>query len=151
MTSRRNSEIFTLAEFVKRQAETRALDCIHEAVFLIDENAMIVYVNDEACRQLGYSRGELLSMNIEDLHPNWLMEKWTKEYWKALEKDKSIALDVKLKKKDGAFFFTEIVTSSHERDGANYTLVICRDAAREKETLDHRSINHANYHALLDN
>jgi PAS domain S-box-containing protein len=151
MTKRRNSEIFTLADFVKKQKEEEALDKIHEAVFLIDGHARFVYVNDEACRNLGYSRRELLKMHIEELDPSCPIEKWTREWCGTIEDDGSAALDVRLKRKDGSFFFTEVVTSVFESNGMGYNLAICRDAARQKELRDHQSTNHANYHGLLTN
>ncbi|HEX5329667.1 PAS domain S-box protein [Sulfuricurvum sp.] len=51
-----------------------ALDSTNEAVYLISTEAQILYVNDGACRMLGYSREELLSMAIIDLDPNFTIE-----------------------------------------------------------------------------
>ncbi len=40
-----------------------ALENVHEAAFLIDENAHFSYVNEESCRILGYGRNELLTLS----------------------------------------------------------------------------------------
>src|SRR5215472_4818381 len=44
-----------------------ALDNVHEAVLLIDERGRFHYVNEEACRALGYSRADLLDMDVPDI------------------------------------------------------------------------------------
>ena len=48
-----------------------ALDKGHEAAFLIDDTARFHYVNEEACRVLGYTRAELLGMGIADIDPEF--------------------------------------------------------------------------------
>jgi diguanylate cyclase (GGDEF)-like protein/PAS domain S-box-containing protein len=47
-----------------------AMECIEnipDAVFWLDEANSIVYVNKAACNELGYSRNELIGMNINDI------------------------------------------------------------------------------------
>jgi PAS domain S-box-containing protein len=41
---------------------------LNDAVFLCDPDGKILEVNDTACKRLGYSHQELLSMNIEDIY-----------------------------------------------------------------------------------
>jgi signal transduction histidine kinase len=61
--------------FPKEQAEqelgllTFALDNVREATFLIDENTCFLSVNEDACRNLGHTRDELLmEITTIDLH-----------------------------------------------------------------------------------
>ena len=46
-----------------------ALDKGRDAAFLIDDAARFHYVNEEACRLLGYSRAELLGLGVADIDP----------------------------------------------------------------------------------
>lgn len=40
----------------------RAIDMSADAIFMMDEQLQFTYVNEAACRSLGYSRDELLTM-----------------------------------------------------------------------------------------
>ena len=51
---------------------------VHEGVFLVDEDARILYTNDEAARALGYSREELLRMRVPDIDPDYPPEQWVR-------------------------------------------------------------------------
>lgn len=57
---------------IQRQMEiqTAALNNSNDALFLLDDTLRFVYVNDTACRSLGYSREELLTMRPFDIDPN---------------------------------------------------------------------------------
>lgn len=43
-----------------------ALNHVREAAYLIDADSRFLYVNDESCRMLGYSRDELLGLGVPD-------------------------------------------------------------------------------------
>src|SRR5688572_32172308 len=48
------------------------LETANDAVYIFDDRRQIIYVNAKACKLSGYSRHELLQMNISDLdtvHP----------------------------------------------------------------------------------
>ena len=53
-----------------------AMDNIHEAVFLIDNNGQFRFVNEETCKLLGYSRDILLTMSVSDINPDFPNERW---------------------------------------------------------------------------
>lgn len=59
----------------RRQAEERlrltqfAVDQAGEAIFFITSEARFSYVNEVACRSLGYSRQELQAMTVHDIDP----------------------------------------------------------------------------------
>ena len=54
-----------------------ALNRMRESVYLIDRHLQFIYVNDEACRSLGYSREELLGMTLYDIDPDASVEEMT--------------------------------------------------------------------------
>lgn len=52
------------------------LDLVTDSIFLLDLQGNIVYVNDAACDTRGYSKDELLKMNILDITPAELKERF---------------------------------------------------------------------------
>jgi diguanylate cyclase (GGDEF)-like protein/PAS domain S-box-containing protein len=50
------------------------LEKIPDAVFWVDESRRFVYVNEAACKELGYSKEELLTMSVLDIDPNFTEE-----------------------------------------------------------------------------
>jgi len=55
-----------IQEELKLRAEM--LDLVSDAVFMLDMDGNIKYVNEAMCKSLHYSKDELLKMNIVDLH-----------------------------------------------------------------------------------
>lgn len=77
ISEEQNSEIMLLLEN-ELQLTKFLKDRAADAVFWVKPNAKIIYVNNAACNLLGYSREELLSMNIQDLNLEFLLEVWSK-------------------------------------------------------------------------
>src|SRR5208282_2032031 len=53
----------------ERRLTQFSLDHASDAALWMDSQGHIVYANEAACRSLGRSREELLSLTISDLHP----------------------------------------------------------------------------------
>lgn len=47
-----------------------------DAVFWMDADSRFIYVNDEACRSLGYSRDEFCSMHLWDIDHEFTQGMW---------------------------------------------------------------------------
>lgn len=103
-----------------------AINHIQEAVFLINEKGEFDYVNDEACRSLGYARDDLLSMSLEDIDPDWPSERWS-EQWKRLQAEKIAPIEARHLRRDRTTFPIEVSVNYFEHEGIGYTLAICRD------------------------
>ena len=65
------------------------LDKFKDAIFFVNSNAQFVYVNEAACRILGYSREQLLTMTVHDIDPNFLAETWHSQWQEFKQKDSS--------------------------------------------------------------
>jgi len=103
-----------------------ALDKVHEAAFLIDEDARFHYVNEKSCQVLGYSRQELLGLCIADINPGFPIERWPC-HWDELKKRGSLTFEGRHRTKDGRIFPVEISASYFEYDGQGYNLALVRD------------------------
>ena len=103
-----------------------ALNLVREAVYLIDESARFVYVNDEACRTLGYESEQLLEMRVMDVDPDWSDQRWN-ETWHSLRENGLLMLESTQRRNDGSTFPVDINASYFEHDDKQYNLVRVRD------------------------
>ena len=121
----------------RKQAEVKlelvdyALNHVHEAAFLIDEEARFHYVNREACGALGYSRDELIGLMVSDVDPEVSLEHWA-EHWSKLKVSGSLTMERRHRKKNGDCFPVEINANYFEFDGQGYNLALVRDVTERK-------------------
>lgn len=115
----------------KRATETLhlqkfALDTINEAVYLIDENSMFHYVNDGACRALGYTKEALLKLGVVHIDPNCTPE-WWKAHWADIKEQKNMLIEATHQRKDGTLIPIEVSINYFEYNGVGYNLAVTRD------------------------
>lgn len=111
---------------------TFALDKVHEAAFLMDE-ARLAYVNEAACRRLGYSREELLRVGVADIDPDFPVERWA-EHWRELKARRSLTFESRHRTREGRIFPVEISANYFEFGGRAYNLALARDITERKRT-----------------
>ncbi|MFH1021540.1 MAG: PAS domain S-box protein [Pseudomonadota bacterium] len=108
-----------------------ALSSVHEAAFLIDQYARFQYVNEEACRILGYTRDELLGLSVLDVDPDFPAERWL-DHWNELRTRQALTFEGHHKTKDGRIFPVEIYANYFEYDEQGYNLAMVRDISERK-------------------
>lgn len=85
-----------------------ALDHSADAVFWVEpEGGKFSYVNNSACRLLGYAEDELLKMSVSDIDRNFPAHRMD-EVFKVLEQQETIDLESALTAKDGRVIPVEI-------------------------------------------
>jgi len=120
---------------------SQALGKVHEAAYLTDENARFLYVNDEACRALGYTREELLIMTVMDIAPGWSLNNVMQNRQKSHD-GISHSFEATQRRKDGSIFPVEINISLCDYDGKVYGLSLARDITERKRAEDEiRALN----------
>jgi PAS domain S-box-containing protein len=111
------------------------LNNLREAAFMVLSNGRFAYVNDEACSSLGYSRSELLALNVWDVDPDFqqgdLGDRWAK-----LEQEGKEVFEGRHRRKDGSEFPVEVTSSHFEFEGKEYNLALARDIT-ERRTTEH--------------
>jgi len=118
-----------------------ALDYLNDAVFLMDTEFRFVYVNDEACRSLDYSRGELLGMAVSDIDPEVDLAKAEAIFALMLQQG-HIRLETAHRRKDGHVFPVEIIGSLLEYHGESRIIAVVRDITERKRAEDEiRALN----------
>lgn len=108
-----------------------ALDRVHEAAYLVNEHARILYVNEESCRVLGYSRDELLTMKVADVDPDHQMDGW-RDHWSDIKANSPLTFEARHQNRDGRIFPVEITASIFEYEGQDYALGLVRDITVRK-------------------
>ncbi|MBT2341054.1 MULTISPECIES: EAL domain-containing protein [Pseudomonas] len=108
-----------------------AIDHVEEAIFLIDEEARISYVNPHACRGLGYSQEELLGLSVPDIDPDYQQAIWP-EHWCDLQVNGSLTFESRHRAKDGRIFPVEILANYFESSGQGYNMAMTRDITERK-------------------
>jgi PAS domain S-box-containing protein len=125
-----------------------ALDKVHEAAFLMDE-ARLCYVNEEACRRLGYTRGELLGMGVSDIDPDFPAERWP-DHWRDLKSQRSMTFESRHRTRDGRIFPVEISANYFEYGGRAYNLALVRNITERKRAEEEVRNTAAQWQATFD-
>lgn len=109
----------------------RAVDMSADAVFLMNEQLRFVYVNETACRALGYSRDELLAMDVCDIDPDIPREVVVKMI-KESPLGVASTIETRHRAKDGHTFPVEISGVPFEEGGVRFGLTVARDITERK-------------------
>jgi PAS domain S-box-containing protein len=109
-----------------------SMDRASDAIYLAAPDARIVYVNDAACRKLGYSKEELLKMRLFDIDPSFSNKDWP-SYWKNLKDLVSITLESTHRTKEGHEFSVEVISNSLIYEGKQYNCTFARDISWRKD------------------
>jgi PAS domain S-box-containing protein len=123
---------------VRKEAERNlvllnfAINNVHEAIFLVDRNAQLQFVNEESCRILGYPRSELLKMSVPDFDIDFPITRWA-GHWDELTIKHSITFESRHKAKDNRVFPVEVNANYFEFDNKNYIMALVRDITERKQ------------------
>jgi PAS domain S-box-containing protein len=112
-----------------------ALGNVREAAMLVDDTARFHYVNEEACRVLGYSREELLGMAVRDIDPEFPAGRWS-DHWSDLKAQRSLSFESRHQSRDGRIFPVEISANYFEYGGRAYNIALVRDITERKRAED---------------
>ena len=131
ITDRKRSE-----EALKRSAERfrRLFEQASDAFFIHDfNNGKILEANECACRNLGYTRDELLELNVSDIEishtPETIVEICTRA-----EKGSPVIVEGVHRRKDGSTFPVEISLGMLQDEDPTLLLAIVRDTTERKQT-----------------
>lgn len=110
-----------------------ALNMITDAIYLIDDNSKIIYVNKGACDTLGYTHDELIGKTLFDIDPI-LTSDQLKNIRETVFANKAMQFESKHKRKDGSILDVEINTYPYIGDNIQYKLSIVKDITERKKT-----------------
>jgi PAS domain S-box-containing protein len=112
--------------------EEHALNQAHEEFLVVSEDFRILYVNDEVCRALGYSREELCGMMLMDIEAHYSVQELNVLREKIKSMDGSIRHEAEHRRRDGSTFPVEILSSEFEYRGKKMGVALARDIGERK-------------------
>lgn len=144
MTLDFSSETFS-AEFIKDESSLSeklsseemlkamqfSIDHAGDAIFWVDPDSRILYVNEAACRSLEYSKEELLHLHIYDINSNVTKQNWPL-HWHRIKKDGTTTFESVQMTKQGRQFPVEITINHLSFNGQEYHCAIVRNITERK-------------------
>jgi PAS domain S-box-containing protein len=122
------------AEIALKESEERFRNLVEraaDAVFLHDTEGRIVEVNRQACESTGYSREELLALQIKDVET--VFESTSLPVlWEEIGHGSPVTLDGSHRRKDGSTFPVEIRVGAFEYRGRQLMLALIRDVTERR-------------------
>ncbi|HML10083.1 MAG TPA: ATP-binding protein [Stellaceae bacterium] len=141
ITSRvRADRLRHLAETLQREVEVRrateedleltqlAMDRSSEAICLVDRSGRYIKVNDATCRQLGYTRDEMLELSVFHVSVEVTPENW-QERWATFKEIGSRSFEAHRVTKDGHTIPVDITASFVQFGQREYLFTVARDAS----------------------
>ncbi|TGK80670.1 PAS domain-containing sensor histidine kinase [Leptospira montravelensis] len=108
-----------------------SIDTISEAIVWLDEDGNYVFVNEAACTNYGYTKEELLSMQMFQVDPLFSSERWN-IHWQEILDRKTFTIETINKRKDGTPVPIEVTVNLVEYEGKQYNCAIIRDITERK-------------------
>lgn len=110
----------------ERVSNKLMLDDIRDSIFILDLNGRIVYVNDEACQSLGFSKDELIGKDVRTLDTPEYASMVSHKISKIHEKG-YIIHNTMHRCKDGSIKVSEHLARLISIDGVEYVFGLAKD------------------------
>jgi two-component system sensor histidine kinase/response regulator len=119
-----------------------------DQIFWATEEGKIAFVNDAMCEQLGYTREELLKMDLWGFDPspasNW------HEAWEKIKREKSLTVETIHVAKDGREIPVYLSANYIEYNGKEYNCTVARDITERKQAEGAVRDSEARYRQLVE-
>jgi len=99
--------------------------------FWIGLDGKLLFVNEQACQALGYTREEIQTKTIFDIDPNLPRQTWPR-HWQALKDSGSLTFESRYRTKDGRVIPMDVTANYVEFDGEAYSCDFARDITDRK-------------------
>jgi len=123
------------AELRRKKEELRftqyAIDKTMDQAFWTTKDGRLFYVNNAACRALGYTREELVGMSIPDIDPTHPSEVFAR-HWRDLQEKGLATFESRHRAKDGHVYPVEIRANYVVFDGKEYNCAFATDISERK-------------------
>lgn len=101
-------------------------------VFAHDLNGRILFCNEMACKNTGYSKEELLDMSVSDIDPDSINRDDRTRFWNSLNTGQCTSIESTHIRKDGSQYPAEIHVSAVKLQGKPIILPIAFDITKRK-------------------
>ena len=108
-----------------------AVDHATESILLMRSDGRLFYVNQAACRTLGYSEKELLSLMIHDIDMGLDAQNWEK-HWVEIKQRGSFTEESLFRKRDGGLLPVEVSISYRRLGSEAFAYSVARDITKRR-------------------
>ncbi len=126
-----------------------AIEHSSEAAFWLGPDARFIYVNQAACRSLGFSREELLAITVHDIDPDFPPEIWA-DHWEKLKTRNSFVVESHHRTKSGKIFPVEITVNYLNFKNREYHCAFARDITERKLAEDALKESESKFRSFFD-
>lgn len=119
-------ERFRKAEKNRLSPYEFSLDHAGDAVYWLTMEAKFVYVNNSACKMLGYTKEEFLALKLEDIDTNLNRQK-AKEYMQDIKNNPNWMIEATQARKDGKIVNVEVSGHGFSIANRDYICAFGRD------------------------
>jgi diguanylate cyclase (GGDEF)-like protein/PAS domain S-box-containing protein len=109
-----------------------AVDRASVAIFWVQPDGKLLYVNQAACEGLGYSGEELLNLSVSDINLEVTREIWL-ERWNELKHLKTKTYEGVHRRKDGSRFPVEVSVNYFQFGGREFQVAFATDITKRKQ------------------
>jgi PAS domain S-box-containing protein len=120
-----------------------------DGAFWMNKKGQFVYVNDAACKSLGYTKEQLMQLTIFDVNTNITSDNW-EEFWSYLRENKMIKSETVHKRKDGSLFPVEISSVYIKVLDEEYCNGFARDISSRNDIYDALKESEARYRLITE-
>ena len=146
------------AEEALRESEEKYRSLFNQfvaGIYLHDLEGRIFDVNQAACMQSGYSREELLEMEVFDLHPDSAETSHRPKteilrQWNQWQPGQRFRLEAEHRRKDGTIFPIELSTAVIQYGGQNVILAIIQDITERRQAEEALRRSENKYRTLFE-
>jgi diguanylate cyclase (GGDEF)-like protein/PAS domain S-box-containing protein len=108
-----------------------SLDHAEEEIYWITSEARIVDANALACKALGYSKEELIRLNVTDIDPVFQTKNWSL-HWQELKEKGSLRFESAHRTREGKIYPVEVLANYFEYEGDEYRCAFTRNITERK-------------------
>ena len=109
-----------------------AIDHASDAMWWVEPDGNICYVNDAACHQIGYTREEIVAKRIRDFAKGFTDEAWS-HHWEEVKERGSFSFETHNQHRDGTLYPVEVTVNYIELNGKELNCSTVRKITDRKQ------------------
>ncbi len=126
-----------------------SVDRARDSIFWLSREGLILYVNDAACAERGYSREEMLGIKIYDLDPDYQPGVWG-PHFEDLKRRGNIILETRHRTKDGHLYPIEVSANYVHIGDQEFNFCFLRDITERKRAEEEAQRSQKRLRDLID-